>query len=115
MTVLAGGGIESETHLPYAGLQQLVRPVLAGLDHLPAPQARALRGALGLEAGAGDEWFLVSLAALSLLAEAAEEAPLLCVVDDAHCPVVEAAPETCGDVGHSARPVGVCVTLVMHP
>jgi DNA-binding CsgD family transcriptional regulator len=84
MTVLTGRGIESEAHLPYAGLHQLVRPVLDGLDRLPAPQARALRGALGLEAGARDEWFLVSLAVLSLLAEAAEHAPLLCVVDDAH-------------------------------
>lgn len=84
MTVLTGGGIESETQLPYAGLHQIVRPVLAGLDHLPTPQARALRGALGLEGGVGDELFLVSLAVLSLLAEAAEQAPLLCVVDDAH-------------------------------
>jgi DNA-binding CsgD family transcriptional regulator len=84
MTVLSGGGIETEAHLPYAGLHQIVRPVLAGLDGLPAPQARALRGALGLEAGAGDEWFLVSVALLSLLAEAAEQGPLLCVVDDAH-------------------------------
>lgn len=84
LTVLAGGGVESEAHLPYAGLHQVVRPILDGLDRLPAPQARALRGALGLEAGVGDEWFLVSLAALSLLAEAAESGPLLCVVDDAH-------------------------------
>ena len=84
MTVLTGGGVESETHLPYAGLHQIVRPVLARIDDLPAPQARALRGALGLEAGVGDEWFLVSLAVLSLLAEAAEHGPLLCVVDDAH-------------------------------
>jgi DNA-binding CsgD family transcriptional regulator len=84
MTVLSGRGVESEAHLPYAGLHQLVRPILDGLDHLPAPQARALRGALGLEAGARDEWFLVSLSVLSLLAEAAEQKPLLCVVDDAH-------------------------------
>jgi DNA-binding CsgD family transcriptional regulator len=84
MTVLTGGGIESETHLPYAGLHQIVRPVLSCLEHLPSPQARALRGALGLETGVGDELFLVSLAVLSLLAEAAEHAPVLCVVDDAH-------------------------------
>jgi DNA-binding CsgD family transcriptional regulator len=84
MLVLSGRGIESEAHLPYAGLHQIVRPVLGCLDALPEPQARALRGALGLEAGASDEWFLVSLAVLSLLAEAAEHEPLLCVVDDAH-------------------------------
>src|SRR5690348_6904284 len=51
-TVLAGCGIESEAQLPYAGLHQAVRPILDKIDHLPAPQARALRGALGLEEGA---------------------------------------------------------------
>jgi DNA-binding CsgD family transcriptional regulator len=84
MRVLRSRGIESEAQLPYAGLHQILRPVLADADRLPAPQARALRGALGLQDGAGDEWFLVSLAVLSLLAEAAERGPLLCLVDDAH-------------------------------
>ncbi|HZC74197.1 MAG TPA: AAA family ATPase [Jatrophihabitans sp.] len=84
MTVLYACGIESEARLPYAGLHQLVRPVLGYLDRLPRPQAGALRAALGLEHGTGDEWFLVSLAVLSLLAESADENPLLCVIDDAH-------------------------------
>jgi DNA-binding CsgD family transcriptional regulator len=84
MTVLGGCGIESEARLPYSGLHQIVRPILPALDRLPEPQARALRGALGLGTGTGDQWFLVSLAALSLLSEAAEEGPLLCLVDDAH-------------------------------
>jgi DNA-binding CsgD family transcriptional regulator len=84
MTVIGGCGIESEAQLPYAGLHQIIRPVLDQVDNLPNPQARALRGALGLEPGAGDEWFLVSLAVLSLLAEAAHSRPLLCLVDDAH-------------------------------
>jgi DNA-binding CsgD family transcriptional regulator len=84
MTVLSGSGVESETQLPYAGLHQLLRPVLDHLDALPDPQARALRGALGLGTGVGDEWFLVSAAVLSLLAEAAERKPVVCLVDDAH-------------------------------
>ncbi len=84
MTVIAGCGIESEAQLPYAGLHQIIRPVLDHVDTLPGPQGRALRGALGLEEGAGDEWFLVSLAVLSLLAEAAHSSPLLCLIDDAH-------------------------------
>ena len=84
MLVLSGAGVESETHLPFAALHQIVRPVLGQLDRLPAPQASALRGGLGLEGGGGNDRFLVSLAALSLLAEAAESRPLLCLVDDAH-------------------------------
>jgi DNA-binding CsgD family transcriptional regulator len=84
MRVLAGRGVESEAHLPFAALHQVVRPVLDLVDNLPQPQAAALRGALGLAEGGGEDRFLISLATLSLLAEAAEESPLLCLVDDAH-------------------------------
>src|SRR5262245_47528730 len=84
MQVLACAGVESESALPFAALQQLLGPVLHHLEEVPRPQADALRGALGLAAGRGDNRFLVSLAVLSLLAEAAEERPVLCLVDDAH-------------------------------
>ena len=84
MQVLVATGVESEAQLPFAALHQLIRPVLGGLKNVPEPQARALRGALGLEASAGSDRFLVSLAVLSLLAEAAEDRPVLCLIDDAH-------------------------------
>src|SRR5262245_9827098 len=84
MRVLACAGVEAESALPFAALQQLLGPVLHHLEKVPRPQGDALRGALGLAAGRGDDRFLVSLAVLSLLAEAAEERPLLCLVDDAH-------------------------------
>jgi DNA-binding NarL/FixJ family response regulator len=84
MQVLIARGVESEAQLPFAALHQLVRPVLGYLEDVPEPQARALRGALGLETSAGSDRFLVSLAVLSLLAEAAEAQPLLCLIDDAH-------------------------------
>jgi len=83
MRVLSGTGVESEAHLPFAALHQIVRPVLGHIENLPKPQAAALRGALGLAAGGSDDRFLVSLAALSLIADAAESRPLLCLVDDA--------------------------------
>ena len=83
MHVLSGAGVESEAQLPFAALHQIVRPVLEHVDSLPPPQATALRGALGLAAGGSEDRFLVSLAVLTLLAEAAEKRPLLCLVDDA--------------------------------
>jgi DNA-binding CsgD family transcriptional regulator len=84
MRVLRGSGVESEAHLPFAALHQIVRPALGLVENLPQPQAAALRGALGLAAGVSEDRFLVSLAALSLLSESAEHEPLLCLVDDAH-------------------------------
>src|SRR5919201_196360 len=83
MRVLRCIGIEAEHELPFAGMHQLVRPCLDLVDRLPAPQAGALRGALGLSFdGAGDR-FLVSVGLLSLLAEACDERPVLCCIDDA--------------------------------
>jgi DNA-binding CsgD family transcriptional regulator len=76
-------GVESEMELPFAGLHQLCAPMLGRLDALPEPQRAALCVALGLSSGAAPDRFLVALAALSLLAEAAAERPLLCLVDDA--------------------------------
>jgi hypothetical protein len=76
-------GVESEMELAFAALQQLCAPMLDRLDRLPAPQRDALGVAFGLRAGNPPDRFLVGLAVLSLLAEAAEEQPLLCVVDDA--------------------------------
>jgi predicted ATPase len=75
-------GVESEMELPFAGLHQLCTPLLDRLGALPEPQQDALRIALGLAAGTAPDRFLVGLATLSLLAEVAEEQPLLCLVDD---------------------------------
>ena len=83
MHVLAARGVESESVLPFAGLHQLIRPALALVDRLPAPQAAALRGALGLAERAGEDRFLIAAACLTLLSELAEQRPVLCLVDDA--------------------------------
>src|SRR3954463_7175973 len=81
--VLRAHGMESESDIPYAGLAELVSPLPALLDELPAVQASALRGALALGPAAPTDRFTVPAALLSLLARAAEEGPLLAVVDDA--------------------------------
>jgi DNA-binding CsgD family transcriptional regulator len=84
LRVLRAVGVESEMELAFASLQQLCAPTLDRLERLPDPQQVALGVALGLRAGQAPDRFLIALAALSLLSEAAEERPLLCVVDDAH-------------------------------
>ncbi len=83
VSVLRTAGTQSETGLAFAGLHQLLRPVLTWLDGLPGPQRDALSAAFGaLDVPAPDP-FLIALAALNLLASAAERVPLLLVVDEA--------------------------------
>ena len=82
--VLRATGVESEMELPYAALHQLCLPLLSGIDRLPAPQAEALARIFGMRAGEVPSPFFVGLGVLNLLADAARERPLLCLVDDAH-------------------------------
>src|SRR5215217_5673532 len=81
--IARAAGVESEMELAFAGLHALCAPMLGRLQHLPGPQRDALSTAFGLSAGPPPDRFLVGLAVLSLLAETAEEQPLLCIVDDA--------------------------------
>jgi hypothetical protein len=83
-TVLRAAGVESEAEFAFATLHQLLRPVQDGIDQLPFPQASGLRAAFGLAPADGDQRFLVAVAALTLLTDAAERQPVLCLVDDAH-------------------------------
>jgi DNA-binding CsgD family transcriptional regulator len=83
MRVAQAAGVESEMELAFAGLHQLCAPLLDHLGRLPAPQRDALGIAFGLREGAAPDRFLVGLAVLTLLSEAADERPLLCLVDDA--------------------------------
>jgi DNA-binding CsgD family transcriptional regulator len=77
-------GVEAEMELPFSGIHQLCAPVLDHLDSLAPPQQGALNVALGLAPGDVPDRFLVGLAVLGLLSAAAEERPLLCLVEDAH-------------------------------
>ncbi len=77
-------GVEAEMGFPFAALQQMCSPFLDLLDRLPHPQREAVGVAFGLATGPVPDPFLVGLAVLGLLAEVAEERPLLAVVDDAH-------------------------------
>src|SRR4051812_3736410 len=76
-------GVAAEMELPFAGIHQLCAPLLGQLDALPQPQQDALNVALGLASGDVPDRFLVGLAVLGLMSAAAEERPLLCLVEDA--------------------------------
>jgi DNA-binding CsgD family transcriptional regulator len=82
MQVLLTTGVRTEANLPFAGLHQLLRPILAGLEALPKPQYAALGVAFGLVEGAAEDPFLIALATLTLLADAAARTPILVVADD---------------------------------
>jgi DNA-binding CsgD family transcriptional regulator len=83
MTVLRTSGVESESPLAFAALQRLLWPLRNRVGNLPTPQQASLGAALGLTGGEGDR-FLAFLGTLSVLADAAEERPVVAVVDDAH-------------------------------
>ena len=83
MLVLRATGVEAEADLAFAGLYGLTRPILRFLGDVPEGQSAALAGALGLAPSTGADRFLVSAAVLGLLAAAAEERPVVCLIDDA--------------------------------
>src|SRR5918992_6127393 len=81
--VVTASAAHSEMELAFAGLHQLCAPLLDRLDRLPPPQRAALGTAFGLTEGIPPDRFFLGLAVLGLLSEAAEERPLVCLVDDA--------------------------------
>lgn len=108
MTVLRGTGIETEAEIPFASLHLLLRPALGHVDALPGPQAAALRSAFGMGPATRDDQLLVGLAVLSLLSELADDAPLLCLVDDAHW-VDLASAAALRFAAHRLHAEGVCM------
>jgi DNA-binding CsgD family transcriptional regulator len=84
MLVLTAAGVPCEAQLPFAGLNQLLRPVLGRIDGLAAPQRGAILAAFGLTDAAAQDLFLTALAALDLLAETALRVPVIVVLEDAH-------------------------------
>ena len=83
MLVLSATGVESESAIPFAGLHQIVRPILGAVAGLPAPQRRALAAAFGEVDTAAPDLFLIALATLNLVSEAADRAVgVVVVIDD---------------------------------
>ncbi|HEY2657914.1 MAG TPA: AAA family ATPase, partial [Solirubrobacteraceae bacterium] len=83
MSVLSTTGVQSEAHLPFAGLHQLLRPVRGRAEELPAVQRAALDAAFGLTDEVAPDQYRIAMAALDLVSEVASDAPLLLVAEDA--------------------------------
>ncbi len=84
MQLLRARGIESEAHIPFASLLELLRPALGMLNGIPEPQAVALEGALALRPARARDRFAVGAATLSLFAAFAEQGAVAVLIDDAH-------------------------------
>jgi ATP/maltotriose-dependent transcriptional regulator MalT len=110
MRLLQAIGVESEMELAYASLHQLCSPLLDAVERLPPPQREALEVAFGRTVGPTPDRFLVGLAVLTLLSDAADERPLLCIVDDAHW-LDEVSAQTLAFVARRllADPIGLLV------
>jgi DNA-binding CsgD family transcriptional regulator len=83
LMVVRAIGVEAEMELTYAALHHVCAPLLERVDRIPAPQRDALATTFGLREGPVPDRFLVGLATLSLLSEAAQERPVVCAIDDA--------------------------------
>ena len=102
LRVVRAAGIEGEVDLPYAGLHQLCRPMTDTIGGLPQPQSHALQVAFGLSSGEAPDRYMVGLATLGLMSDAAAAQPILCVVDD----VQWLDPETTRALAFVARRLG---------
>ncbi len=60
--VVRTAGVQAEVEFAFAGLHQLLAPMLDHLDKLPVPQQEALRTVFGLSEGPAPDRFLVALA-----------------------------------------------------
>jgi DNA-binding CsgD family transcriptional regulator len=97
--VVQAAGVEAEAELPYAGLHQLLHPVLSDL----APQDdddlwRRLGAVFGRAEGDPPSVMTLGVAVLSLLTRAAEEQPLVLVLDDGQW-LDGPSADVCGFVG----------------
>src|SRR5205085_2241011 len=99
---------EAETHLAFAGLHRLLRPLLALIDELPDVQRRGLLDAFGMHDGGAGDRFVVSVATMNLLCLAAVRSPLLITADD----VQWLDAETRHVLGFMARRVGPGIVIV---
>jgi DNA-binding CsgD family transcriptional regulator len=110
--VVRAAGIQSEMELAFAALHQLCAPMLDAVGHLPTPQQQALRTAFGLSEGSPPDRFVIGLAVLGLLAEAARDRPLACAIDDSQW-LDRASAQVLGFVARRVRAESVAMIFAV--
>ncbi len=80
---LVTSGVESEAEFAFAGLHQLLRPLIGALTQLPESQRQILAAALGLGLDLKPDPYRVAVAAFQLICDVADSVPLVLIVDDA--------------------------------
>lgn len=114
MSVLRARGFDSESELAFSGLAELLRPVEAHLSSLRGAQRQALESALALGPPAAGDPLIVFIATLNLLAAAADDRPVLAVLDDAHW-LDRPTAQAIAYLGRHLHAEGVALLVGMRP
>ncbi|MFF0739669.1 ATP-binding protein [Streptomyces sp. NPDC004111] len=108
--VVRAVGVEAESQLPYAGLHQLLHPLLRSADGLEPGHREVFDVVFARSEGPPPSVMTLGIAVLDLLCLAAQDRPLLLVLDDGQW-FDTASTEVCGFVGR--RLTGSAVALVV--
>lgn len=113
-TVLTSRGVEPEAAIAFSALSQLLRPLLTHLDGVPPRHAELLAGAMGIGPPAGGDAFDVGAATLNLMATAAEQRPVLALIDDVHL-VDESSARALTFAARRFQREGIAVVVAARP
>jgi len=107
-TVLRATGVESEMHLPFGGVHQMLAPLMDRLGMLSPAHRDALGTALGLSDGARPDLFLIAEATFDLLRLERRERPVIVIADDVQW-LDPQSHQILAFVAHRGVAAGLCV------
>jgi DNA-binding CsgD family transcriptional regulator len=105
-------GVEAEHEFGFAALHRLLLPFLGHVESLPGPQRNGLKAAFGISTHSPADLFMIGLATLTLLADAASPQGLLCIIDDAQW-VDHASLQALAFVGRRLSADGIALIFAM--
>ncbi|MEU6586373.1 AAA family ATPase [Nocardia sp. NPDC046763] len=111
-SVVRAAGVEAESKLPYAGLHQLLHPLLADIEGLDDGSRAAFDAVFGGTKSDPPSVMTLGIAVLTLLSLVAAQRPLLLVLDDGQW-LDDSSADVCGFVGRrlTGSPVKLLVAI----